>query len=139
MSWKDSAHWKAENEARIQVARKRDWLEAAACRGLDPAIFFPERGEDEKPAKAICRTCKVRTECLIYALDSGEKFGVWGGTSERERRRLRAERRTERSGSRTPLERDHQAPHPMNEGTEHAPYQANENDDRTDDVRSEDA
>jgi WhiB family transcriptional regulator, redox-sensing transcriptional regulator len=94
MSWKDSAHWRAENEARLRLLRDRVWLESGSCRGLDPDVFFPERGQDERPAKRVCRTCPVRQWCLTYALDAGEKFGVWGGTSERQRRLMRAARRT---------------------------------------------
>ncbi|MCO8127862.1 WhiB family transcriptional regulator [Acidimicrobiia bacterium EGI L10123] len=65
-----------------------------ACRGADPDLFFPDRGESLEPAKRICSECVVRDECLEHALASGERFGVWGGTSERERRRIRRSRRT---------------------------------------------
>ena len=68
------------------------WMNFGACRGVDPDLFFPERGEPTEPAKEICFGCSVREECLEYALSSKEKFGVWGGTSERERRRLRRAR-----------------------------------------------
>lgn len=68
------------------------WFDDAACRGLDPELFFPERGEPTKPAKTICRTCRVREECLEYALVNVERFGVFGGMSERERRRIRGRR-----------------------------------------------
>jgi WhiB family transcriptional regulator, redox-sensing transcriptional regulator len=64
-----------------------------ACRGTDPDIFFPDRGQSLEPAKRMCADCVVRDECLEHALTSGERFGVWGGTSERERRRLRRTRR----------------------------------------------
>ena len=93
MSWHDSAHWLAENAARIRVAKNGTWLPRAACRGIDPDVFHPSRGEDERPAKTICAKCPVVAECLEYALDSGEKFGVWGGYSERQRRQMRAARR----------------------------------------------
>ena len=66
-----------------------------ACRGADAELFFPDRGESLEPAKAVCAACAVSAECLQYALDAGERFGVWGGTSERERRKLRRVRRTE--------------------------------------------
>ncbi len=65
-----------------------------ACRGVDPDLFFPDRGESLEPAKRICGECAVRDECLEHALANGERFGVWGGTSERERRRIRRQRRT---------------------------------------------
>jgi WhiB family redox-sensing transcriptional regulator len=65
-----------------------------ACRGTDPDVFFPDRGESLEPAKRVCAECVVRDECLEHALAHGERFGVWGGTSERERRRIRRQRRT---------------------------------------------
>jgi WhiB family redox-sensing transcriptional regulator len=64
-----------------------------ACRGTDPDVFFPDRGESLEPAKQVCAECVVRDECLEHALANGERFGVWGGTSERERRRIRRQRR----------------------------------------------
>jgi WhiB family redox-sensing transcriptional regulator len=70
------------------------FMALGACRGVDPDLFFPDRGESLEPAKRICSECVVRDECLEHALASGERFGVWGGTSERERRRLRRTRRT---------------------------------------------
>jgi WhiB family redox-sensing transcriptional regulator len=69
------------------------WMRHAACRGIDPELFFPHRGEDTRSPKAVCRRCPVRRACLDYALDTGERFGVWGGTSETDRRRLRREGR----------------------------------------------
>jgi WhiB family redox-sensing transcriptional regulator len=69
------------------------WQERANCLGLDPDLFFPERGEPVDQAKNVCVSCEVRVECLEYALEAGERFGVWGGTSERERRRIRRQRR----------------------------------------------
>lgn len=65
------------------------WLGKAACRGIDPDLMFPERGASTRPAKRICSGCPVRLQCLVNALRSGEKFGIWGGASERERRRIR--------------------------------------------------
>ncbi len=65
------------------------WITTAACRGINPDLFFPARGEDTTAAKAVCRGCPVRLDCLRHALNNGEHFGVWGGTSERERRQLR--------------------------------------------------
>ena len=64
----------------------------AECAGLDPALFHPDRGASVDDAKAVCMSCPVRVECLEFALQNVEKFGIWGGTSERERRRLRRER-----------------------------------------------
>lgn len=68
---------------------ERGWQERAACRNTDPAVFFPLRGEDAAAAKAICAGCPVAEECLAYALTAYERHGVWGGASERERRRMR--------------------------------------------------
>lgn len=72
------------------------WQERANCLGVDPDLFFPERGASTREAKGVCRGCEVRVECLEYALDHGEKFGIWGGLSERERRRVRRQRALER-------------------------------------------
>ncbi len=72
------------------------WQMNANCLGVDPDLFFPERGASTKEAKAVCRSCTVREECLEYALANGEKFGIWGGMSERERRRIRRARATAR-------------------------------------------
>lgn len=69
------------------LAPEPDW-ERALCRQVDPDLFFPEKGGSIRDAKATCRACELRTQCLEYALDHDERFGVWGGMSERERRRL---------------------------------------------------
>ena len=69
------------------------WRARAACRGEDPDLFFPHRGEDTSVPAAICARCPVTVECLDYAIDAHEKFGMWGGASERERRRIRRDRR----------------------------------------------
>ncbi|MEY2756031.1 MAG: hypothetical protein RJB65_2389 [Actinomycetota bacterium] len=68
------------------------WQDEANCLGVDPDLFFPERGASTREAKEVCRGCVVRLDCLEYALVNGEKFGIWGGLSERERRRLRRQR-----------------------------------------------
>ena len=68
---------------------ERDWQSRANCMGVDPDLFFPERGASTREAKEVCRGCVVRENCLEYALANGEKFGIWGGLSERERRRVR--------------------------------------------------
>ncbi len=78
-----------------EVKPKR-WQERANCLGLDPDLFFPERGASTRDAKSVCRGCDVRPECLEYALAQGEKHGIWGGLSERERRRVRRQRVIER-------------------------------------------
>lgn len=66
-----------------------DWQERALCAQTDPEAFFPEKGGSTREAKRICSGCDVRAECLEYALAHDERFGIWGGLSERERRRLR--------------------------------------------------
>lgn len=73
----------------IEVQPAGEWADLANCRGVDPGLFFPERGEPTAEAKAVCAGCVVRADCLDYALVNGEKHGVWGGKSERERRGLR--------------------------------------------------
>lgn len=62
------------------------WREQAACRGLDPALFFPEKGDDGHAAKAVCAVCPVRAECLRWALTVPEKDGIWGGVAPHARR-----------------------------------------------------
>jgi WhiB family redox-sensing transcriptional regulator len=71
----------------------RTWQGQDNCLGVDPDLFFPERGASTREAKGVCRGCVVRDDCLEYALVNGEKFGIWGGLSERERRQLRRQRR----------------------------------------------
>lgn len=65
------------------------WQDRALCAQTDPEAFFPEKGGSTREAKKICQRCSVRTECLEYALANDERFGIWGGMSERERRRLK--------------------------------------------------
>ena len=69
------------------------WRSRAACRGLDPDIFYPPSDDDAWEAKAVCDTCPVRQPCLEHALALRESEGVWGGATERERRRLLRQRR----------------------------------------------
>ena len=70
-------------------AEEPDWQERALCAQTDPEAFFPEKGGSTREAKKVCLGCEVRVECLEYALAHDERFGIWGGLSERERRRLR--------------------------------------------------
>ena len=65
------------------------WQERALCAQTDPEAFFPEKGGSTREAKRICVGCEVKQECLEYALAHDERFGIWGGLSERERRRLK--------------------------------------------------
>ena len=66
-----------------------EWQERALCSQTDPEAFFPEKGGSTREAKRICSRCEVKGECLEYALGHDERFGIWGGLSERERRRLK--------------------------------------------------
>lgn len=78
------------------VEPENDWRTDAECRGIDPELFFSsdeivnrqERLEREAEAKAVCLRCVVRTDCLSYALDAGERYGIWGGLNPQERRAL---------------------------------------------------
>ena len=70
-------------------ADAQSWQERALCAETDPEAFFPEKGGSTREAKKICTGCEVKAECLEYALANDERFGIWGGLSERERRRLR--------------------------------------------------
>lgn len=65
------------------------WQERALCAQTDPEAFFPEKGGSTREAKRICLGCEVKDACLEYALANDERFGIWGGLSERERRRLK--------------------------------------------------
>ena len=71
------------------------WIEDGDCRGMDTSIFFPERGKKSETAKAICDECPVREPCGVHGVVSPEKFGIWGGLSERQRRLLRKDRTPE--------------------------------------------
>lgn len=64
------------------------WHEDAICASADPEIWFPEKGGSTKEAKRVCGRCVVRADCLEYAIDTGQRFGIWGSMSERDRRRL---------------------------------------------------
>lgn len=65
------------------------WQSDSLCAQTDPEAFFPEKGGSTRDAKKICVSCEVRVQCLEYALQNDERFGIWGGLSERERRKLR--------------------------------------------------
>jgi WhiB family redox-sensing transcriptional regulator len=66
-----------------------DWFNDGLCGQTDPEVFFPEKGGSTKDAKTVCLACPVRVQCLTWAMKTDQRFGVWGGLSERERRRLR--------------------------------------------------
>jgi WhiB family redox-sensing transcriptional regulator len=67
----------------------QDQLDAEELGWQEPEAFFPEKGGSTREAKKVCRSCEVRAECLEYALEHDERFGIWGGLSERERRRIK--------------------------------------------------
>jgi WhiB family redox-sensing transcriptional regulator len=69
------------------------WRQSAACRGVDPETFYPASEEEAEAAKSVCGQCGVREACLEFALANRERDGVWGGATERERRRLLRQRR----------------------------------------------
>ena len=70
-------------------ADAQSWQERALCAETDPEAFFPEKGGSTREAKKICTGCEVKAQCLEYALANDERFGIWGGLSERERRKLK--------------------------------------------------
>src|SRR6185437_13053021 len=71
------------------LPEEQAWQERALCSQTDPEAFFPEKGGSTREAKKICVGCEVRGECLEFALEHDERFGIWGGLSERERRRIK--------------------------------------------------
>ncbi len=72
------------------------WWDLGACRGLDASVFYPEDDEGAEAAKSVCASCSVQSACLDYALSEREKAGVWGGATERDRRRMIRQRRRAR-------------------------------------------
>jgi WhiB family redox-sensing transcriptional regulator len=70
-------------------SEENQWQDRALCAQTDPEAFFPEKGGSTREAKRICLGCEVKDQCLDYALAHDERFGIWGGLSERERRRLK--------------------------------------------------
>lgn len=74
---------------KLMASEELAWQMDAPCAQTDPEIFFPEDKEDVRLAKTICRTCPVTAQCLAFAMENSETFGVWGGTTARERQILR--------------------------------------------------
>jgi len=68
------------------------WHDRARCAEVDPEIFFPEKGQSQRAARRICAACPVREPCLEYALETSQAHGIWGGTGEGERRRIKRQR-----------------------------------------------
>ena len=77
----------------IGTADQQKWWDLGACKGLDSAMFYPDDEASAVSAKAVCADCAVRSTCLEHALDIREKAGVWGGATERDRRRIIRQRR----------------------------------------------
>lgn len=72
-----------------EVLMPPEWTKRALCAEVDPEIFFPQAGDKTAYVKKICKACSVRVECLKYSLQNNERFGVWGGLTERDRRKVR--------------------------------------------------
>lgn len=86
---RDAVHRPSSLEAGMSLPHVPEWQDDALCAQTDPDAFFPEKGGSTRLAKQVCVTCEVRAECLQYAMDHDERFGIWGGLSERERRKLK--------------------------------------------------
>jgi WhiB family transcriptional regulator, redox-sensing transcriptional regulator len=76
------------------------WVRQAACAGSDPDVFFPPKHDHGEAARRICARCPVRGECLAYALEADENYGIWGGLDGNERRALRRKLTKRRSRER---------------------------------------
>jgi WhiB family transcriptional regulator, redox-sensing transcriptional regulator len=76
----------------VRIVKVGRWTDRAACRGTDTEIFFPANPDEEAEALSICATCPVRAQCLDYAVRNRETYGIWGGTTPEQRRRIRRER-----------------------------------------------
>ena len=79
--------WSATPTVAADGAAAEAWRQNALCAETDPEAFFPEKGGSTRDAKRVCAGCPVRLQCLEFALDNDERFGIWGGLSERERRK----------------------------------------------------
>ncbi|MGA0895463.1 MAG: WhiB family transcriptional regulator [Ilumatobacteraceae bacterium] len=92
------AQWPPTTKATLpprEAGDDRAWVPRANCRGMDPDLFHPERGDNGTNianAKAVCQGCEVRSECLEFAIAHREKIGIWGGTTPKERRAIISER-----------------------------------------------
>lgn len=71
------------------LTRPGEWVDDALCAQTDPELFFPEKGGNSLVVKRICAKCQVKDQCLEWALTNNEKYGIWGGTSEHDRRKLK--------------------------------------------------
>jgi WhiB family redox-sensing transcriptional regulator len=73
----------------MKLPDREPWMDEAICAQTDPDAFFPDKGGSTKEAKRTCLGCPVRQTCLDYALTNNERWGIWGGKSERDRRKMR--------------------------------------------------
>ena len=90
----------------VNIVAPPEWMADGLCAEVDPELFYPEGGESNRDAKRICGGCEVRPECLAYAIANRERFGVWGGTTERERRRMHRPVVRQAPGRRRPDKRE---------------------------------
>ena len=97
---------KEELVSLVDADERLDWQEDAACREYDNILFFGEEGESElekqtreAEAKAICQTCPVKEPCLEFAMETAQKYGIWGGLSDKERASLKRRRARARRAS----------------------------------------
>jgi len=90
----------------LNIVAPPGWMADGLCAQVDPELFYPEAGESNREAKRVCGGCEVRVKCLAYALAHRERFGVWGGLSERERRRMHRPVVRQPSGPRRPDKRE---------------------------------
>jgi WhiB family redox-sensing transcriptional regulator len=86
------------SQSSTDVAQQSDlggkpWRRFALCVGHEPDLWFPTESDDDAKAVGICQACPVRLDCLGWALESNERYGIWGGVSARRRQRIRAEMR----------------------------------------------
>jgi WhiB family redox-sensing transcriptional regulator len=86
------AHVDTDEKPPDLLGEAPEWQALALCSQTDPEEFFPDKGATNRYAKRICGRCEVKTECLEYALGHDERFGIWGGKSERERRKMKGKR-----------------------------------------------
>ena len=83
----------------LNITAPPAWMTGGVCAQVDPELWFPEKGGSTREAKALCARCPVHPECLAYALANDERFGIWGGASERDRRRLKRTANTQQRAS----------------------------------------
>jgi WhiB family redox-sensing transcriptional regulator len=80
------------------VVAMEPWMAEGTCAQTDPEAFFPVKGGSTREAKKVCADCPVREACLEYALERDERYGIWGGMSERDRRKLKKSRKKDPDG-----------------------------------------